>query len=135
MMKILGMVLLIVSSTAFADNKDPITTATNYYEALSANNIKEARKYISDKENLPDDGTTEFDIDKYYFFNTSIDKNQATIKTSTVNKKGTLTYNTTLEKVNGVWKVNFQNTTINMMRGAFKKGQVGGKVELTIEKQ
>ena len=134
-MRIIGILLLIMSSTALADNKGPITTATNYYEALKENNIKEARKHISDKENLLDDGTTIFDIDKYYFFNTLTENNKATIKTSTVNKKGTLTYNTALEKTNGEWKVNFQKTTINMMRGAFKKGQVGGKVELKIEKK
>lgn len=129
------LLLLIISSSVLADDKGPVTTATNYYEALAANNIKEARKYISDKDNLPDDGTTKFDIDKYYFFNTSIDNNQATIQTSTVNKEGTLTFNTALEIVNGTWMVNFQQTTINMMRGAIQEGHVGGKAGLTIEKK
>ena len=131
-MRIIGIILLLISSPLLADNKEQVTAATHFYEALKDNNIAEARKYISDKENLLDDGETSFDLDKYYFFNTITNNNEATIKTSTINKLGTLTYITALDKVNKKWKVNFQKTMINMIKGSISKKQYDGKVDLNI---
>lgn len=131
-MKTLTLILLMVSTSAFAGNNNPMTIATHYYDALKANNITEARKYISDKKHLPDDGSTSFDIKNYRLAKTTIDKNTAAIGTTIINDKSTLTFNTSLEKIHGAWKVNFQKSTINMMRSALSKGKVkvNGKVEL-----
>ena len=114
-MRIIGIILLLISSPLLADNKEQVSVATHFYEALKENNIAKARKHISDKKNLLDDGETSFDLDKYYFLNTITNNNEAIIKTSIINKLGTLTYITVLDKVKKEWKVNFQKTMINMI--------------------
>ena len=126
--------LFVSASTIAADNRSVIT-ATNFYEALKTNQIGVARALIIKQGNLPDDGSTSFDISKYYFSESNESKSSSIIETTTVNKKGTLSFNTVLEKINGNWKVDFNKTILNMARGAVNKKQVGGKVEITINKK
>lgn len=127
--------ILFISIPALAESNTPIVTATNFYEALKSNNIGVARTLIVNPDNLPNDGTTSFDIKKYYFFKWNAVKNIATVKTSTVNKNGTISFNTILENKNGKWKVNFNKTILNMARGAIKKKQVKAKVKINIEQK
>ncbi len=127
--------LLILSNPALAANNSPIDTATNFYEALKNNDIGVARTFLINPDNLPNDGETSFDINKYYFFKWESKNNTANIKTSTVNKKGTISFSTILKLKNGKWKVDFNKTILNMARSAIKKKQVHGKVEMSIEKK
>jgi len=127
--------LSVLSLSCFAGNNNPVVTTENFYESLKTNNIKLARTMIVNPDNLPDDGSTSFDIDKYIISNSSVENNIATVKTSTVNNKGTISFDTILENKNGNWKVNFNKTILNMARGAVKKKQVGGKVEINIEQK
>ena len=90
---------------------------------------------IVNPDNLPDDGSTSFDINKYIISKSSVKNNIATVKTSTVNNKGTIDFNTVLENKNGKWKIDFNKTILNMARGAVKKNQVDGKVKIKIEKK
>ena len=127
--------LLFVSASTIAANNSSVITATNFYEALKTNQIGVARTLIIKPENLPDDGSTSFDISKYYFSKSNETKNSSIVETTTVNNKGTLSFNTVLEKVNGNWKIDFNKTILNMARGAVNKKQVGGKVEISIDKK
>jgi len=127
--------LFLISVTSMAANNDPTSTTTNFYKALKTNNISVARTLIVNPDNLPDDGTTSFDIEKYYLLKSNTIKNIATVQTSTVNSKGTLLFNTVLKYIKGKWKVDFNKTIMNMARGAVKKKQVGGKIEINIEQK
>ena len=127
--------LIVVSLSCLASSNNPVVTTGSFYESLKTNNIKLARTMLVNPDDLPDDGSTSFNIDKYIISKSSVEKNIATIETSTVNNKGTITFITVLEKINGYWKVDFNKTILNMARGAVKKKQIGGKVELNIEQK
>jgi len=127
---ILVLTLFVASFVSATEN--PVVAATNFYAALKANNIGEARKLIVNPDNLPHDGSTSFDVQNYYFFKWKVDNGVATVKTSIANKKGILTFNTILADKNGKWKVDFNKTMSNMMRSAIQKKQVSGNVELEI---
>ena len=127
--------LSIFSLSCLAANNNPVVTTEGFYESLKTNNIKLARTMIVNPDNLPDDGSTSFDINKYIISKSSVKNNIATVKTSTVNNKGTIDFNTVLENKNGKWKIDFNKTILNMARGAVKKNQVDGKVKIKIEKK
>lgn len=93
--------LLFFSASTIAENNSSVITATNFYEALKTNQIGVARTLIIKPENLPDDGSTSFDISKYYFYKSNDTKNSSIVETTTVNNKGTLSFNTILDKIIG----------------------------------
>lgn len=116
-----------------ADTTGAVSTARQFYAALQTNKIEVARGLIVDKDNLPNDGSLSFDIEKFELANATVNGSQATLTTKTTNNMGVLTFNTQLEQQNGQWKVNMLATMKNMMHGALEKGQTKGKVELSIE--
>jgi len=126
--------LLFICSPAFAANSNPLDTAKHFYNALKSNNITATRTLIINPENLPDDDSTSFDITKYNLSKPKETGNVATVETSTVNKKGTISFSTVLKKINGKWKVDYNKTILNMAFGAVKKNQVGGNVKVGIDK-
>jgi hypothetical protein len=127
--------LSVFSMSCLAEKNNPADITKNFYESLITNNIKLARTIIVNPDNLPDDGSTSYDINKYIISKSSVKNNIATVKTSTFNNKGTISFNTVLENKNGKWKVDFNKTILNMARGAVKKKQVGGKMEINIEQK
>ncbi len=132
--------LLILVTTLFGCSEDSSVSeieivTKNFYNALMANNIKEARGLILDKENLPDDGSTTFDIQEYSLINPTSSNDTVIIKTSVLTEQGILVYDTHLSKINNEWKVDFLGTIRNMMKGAIAKGHVSGDVKVSIDIQ
>lgn len=131
----LMLTVFIFSCSQGNDTSAPVSVSNKYYDALMKNNIEAARNLIIDKNNLPNDGTTSFDISSYKITNAKIENNKAIIETETTNSMGKITFNTILEKSDDTWKVNMQTSMLNMMRGAIQKKQVDGNVELSIDKK
>ncbi len=126
--------LLFIGCSNSIDTSAPTSVTSKFYNALIKNDIKSARQYILDKENLPDDGTTSFSIDKYKFSEIAINDNQAFITTSLVFKGKTSKHSTVLTKVNGKWKILIKKTMLNMIRNAIQEGDVSMKItDITFE--
>ncbi len=114
------------------DTSLPVYVTKNYYDALKENNIEAARALLINKEDLPSDGSTSFEIYNYAVSNANIDNKEAAVKTTTKNSMGEITFDTVLELKGSVWKVNMEKTMTNMMRSAINKKQVGGKIDVSI---
>lgn len=127
--------LSVYSLSCFASNNNLAEITKSFYESLKTNNIKVARTLIVNPDNLPDDGSTSFEINRYIVSKVSVEKNIATVITTTVNKKGTLEFKTILINKNGKWKIDFNKTMLNMAFGAVQKKQVGGKLEINMEQK
>lgn len=129
--------LLIVLLTGCSKNMDasaPVAVSSKFYDALMINDIKSARQFIFDKENLLDDGTTSFSFDKYNFSKITIDNNQAFITTSLENKGKVSNYSTVLTKANGKWEILIKKTMINMFTKAIQDRDVSIKItDITTE--
>ena len=69
MKTLLALMLSLLSFTVLAENGNPIVEATRFYEALASNNIAVARSLIVNPGNLPNDGSTSFDIENIIFLN------------------------------------------------------------------
>ena len=129
---ILLLTALLVGCSQSIDTSEQVSVASDFYNALMKNDIKSARKYISDKENLLDDGQTSFEFEKYSFSEISTDKNLSHITTSIPYKNGVGNFSTVLSKVNGKWKVVFKETMKNMISNAIEGGNFSGSVKLDV---
>ena len=123
--------LLAISLAGCSKNTETsaaIAVAGKFYDALMKNDIKTARQYILDKENLLDDGTTSFLFSKYTFSKISIINEQAFISTSLKGKSKPSIYSTVLTKKNGTWNILIKKTMINMFRSAVQNDDVSMEI-------
>lgn len=123
---------LLISCSQGIDTSDQVSVAKNFYDALMKNDIKLARTYMSDKENLPDDGKTSFEINEYHFSNIATNKDQALITTSATYSGGVSNFSTVLSKVNGEWKIVIKETMRNMVNDAIENNDYSVKMKLNV---
>ncbi len=135
-MKYLILLVAILSSgcSKNIDTSEVIDVTGKFYDALMINDIKIARQYILDKENLLDDGTTSFAFNKYTFSRVSINNEQAFVSTSLEGKGKPSLYSTVLIKENGTWMILVKKTMLNMIRDAVQKDDVSMEItDITIK--
>ena len=129
---ILLLTTLLIGCSQGIDTSPQVSVAKKFYDALMKNDIKTARKYITDKENLPDDGQTSFEISKYHFSKITTNKKQAFITTAATYSTGVSNFSTVLSKVNGKWKIVIKETMRNMVNDAIENNDYSIKVKLNV---
>ena len=111
----------------------PNVVAEKYYDALIINDMEAASLYATDRSQLPNDPSVRFTMKEYILSKANIDKNYATIHTTTNDNNGEITFETMLEKIDGNWKINVKQTMLEMFESATANDKWRIKSQSTID--